>query len=525
MAARKVLLISADQWRGDALGSLGHPAARTPNLDQLAADAVRFDQHYTNAVPCGPARATLLTGLYPHIHRSVRNGTPLDARHSNIALEVRKAGIDPVLFGYTDSSMDPRACPPGDPRLKTFEGYLPGFNVQAALNEGCLEEWLTELAGRGYDIPEKHYDIYSHVGTPAAMDHFSRAPARYKAEDSDTAFIADRVLDYMQLRRDRDWFIHAVFLRPHPPIIAPAPYNEMIDVGDVPSPRRLETRERQASQHPFLATWLVEQDKPGAFTSQVNMHALTEADRDAARAVYFGLIAEVDHHIGRIIEHLKATGEYDQTLIIFTSDHGEMLGDHWLWGKGGWYDAANHIPLIVRDPRGSAASRGHSVSQFTESVDLVPTMLGWLGLDVPAECNGLDLADWAAGRTPDRWRRHAFWEFDFRDPITRYYEQALGVSSDECTLNVLRDAHYKYVHFTSLPPLLYDLQADPDERFNLADDPAHATTVAKYARALASHRMLHAERSLANQMLSASGVVAGSERRGTPDTLFETIGG
>ena len=104
---RKVLFITADQWRGDALGCLGHPAALTPNLDALAADGVLFRDHYTASAPCGPARTTLLTGLYPFIHRSVRNGTPLDRRHTNLALEARRAGRDPVLFGYTDSTASP----------------------------------------------------------------------------------------------------------------------------------------------------------------------------------------------------------------------------------------------------------------------------------------------------------------------------------------------------------------------------------------------------------------------------------
>ena len=93
MSKRKVLFITADQWRGDALGCLGHPAAHTPNLDALAADGVLFRDHYTSSAPCGPARTTLLTGLYPFIHRSVRNGTPLDRRHTNLALEARRDAI------------------------------------------------------------------------------------------------------------------------------------------------------------------------------------------------------------------------------------------------------------------------------------------------------------------------------------------------------------------------------------------------------------------------------------------------
>ncbi|MCB1716582.1 MAG: sulfatase-like hydrolase/transferase, partial [Candidatus Competibacteraceae bacterium] len=112
---RKVLFISADQWRADCLSLLGHPTVQTPHLDQLAKDAVLFRRHYTTAAPCGPARASLLTGLYPMNHRSILNGTPLDARHTNLATEVRKIGFDPILFGYTDTAVDPRQLPPADP--------------------------------------------------------------------------------------------------------------------------------------------------------------------------------------------------------------------------------------------------------------------------------------------------------------------------------------------------------------------------------------------------------------------------
>ena len=517
---RKVLFVTADQWRGDALGVLGHPAALTPNLDALAGDGALFRNHYTCSVPCGPARTTLLTGLYPFIHRSVRNGTPLHRRHTNLALEARALGRDPVLFGYTDSSADPHEFAPGDPRLKTYEGVMPGFRLEATLNEACLTGWLTELANKGYDIPDRHMEIYAHEGEPEVMDRFSRGPTRFKAEDSDTAYIADKVINFLRLRRDEDWFVHAVFLRPHPPIVAPEPYNTLIDARQVPAPRRRATREEEQGAHPFLSVWMEEQTKPAYFESQVNVHAIPEEDREAMRAVYFGLIAEVDAQFGRIIDHLKATGEYDETLIIFTSDHGEMLGDHWCWGKGGWFDAAYHIPLIIRDPDSPGEARGRAHEPFTESIDLMPTILDWMGADVPAECNGHSLAPMIDGRSVEKWRNAVFWEFDFRNPITRRYEDALGLGMEACTLNVLRDENYKYVHFTDLPPLLYDLNADPGELRNLAEEPSHAATVAAYAQKLLSHRMLHAERTLTNAMLSPNGVITANEPRAMPSALY-----
>ena len=100
-----ILLVTLDQWRGDCLGAAGHPVVRTPHLDRLAAEGIRFTSHYAQAAPCGPSRASLLTGTYQHVHRSVQNGTPLDARFTNLALEARAAGYDPVLFGHTDTTV------------------------------------------------------------------------------------------------------------------------------------------------------------------------------------------------------------------------------------------------------------------------------------------------------------------------------------------------------------------------------------------------------------------------------------
>lgn len=518
--ARKVLFITADQWRGDALGLLGHPAAQTPNLDALASEGVTFKKHFTCSAPCGPARTTLLTGLYPFIHRSVRNGTPLDRRHTNLALEARRKGLDPVLFGYTDSSADPRDMAPDDPRLKSFEGILPGFRLEATLNENALSGWLTELARKGYDVPEPLFDIYSPPDPNADPRRFWRGPAKYSSDDSDTAYIADKVIDYTRLRKSEDWLIHAVFLRPHPPLIAPAPYDRLIDVAHVPKPRRHQTRAMEAATHPYLREWLKEMSTPGYFDAPFDLQALSDEDYADMRAVYFGLIAEVDHQIGRIINHLKSTGEYKDTLIIFTSDHGEMLGDHWAWGKGGYFDASNHVPLIIRHPDAAAPARGVRVDALTESVDLMPTILDFIGIDTPQEVNGHNLKPWLVGEQPERWRKSVFWEFDFRNPVTRRYENALHLTSDECTLNVIRDDAFKYVHFTALPPLLFDLAQDPDELFNKADDPAYASVIRDYAQKLLSHRMLHAERSLTNAMLSPKGVVYQNLPRGMPEALY-----
>lgn len=506
---RNVLFISADQWRGDCLSLLNHPTVRTPNLDQLAADGACFTHHYANTAPCGPARASLLTGLYPMNHRSITNGTPLDARHSNIALEARKAGYDPILFGYTDTSLDPRQHPPDDPALRDYGGLLPGFREGFRYDDELCLPWLNHLKTRGYELPTQRFDVYlgqnDYPGV-AERGHAYAAPL-YRAEDSDTAYTADRVLDYLDQQAGQGWFVHAVFLRPHPPLYAPEPYNSLYDPATIALPERAARVEQEAAQHPFLRWWLEKQQRSGYYSGHPHaMQTLPEHEIRQIKASYYGLISEVDYHIGRLIEQLKANEEYDHTLIVFTADHGEMLGDHWLWGKGGYFDASYHIPLIIRDPR-PQAERGTIIDAFTESVDIMPTVLDWLDKAIPVTCDGMSLLPWLTGETPPCWRNSVHWEYDFRDPAAQQAEQALALRSDQCTLNVIRSQCYKYVHFSTLPALLFDLENDPREQRNLATDPAYQGIMLECAQALLSRRMVHAERTLSNTLLTPDGVV------------------
>ena len=143
-----VLFITADQWRGDCLSALGPPCRTTPNLDRLAGDGMLFATHYAQTPPCGPGRASLYTGLYLHNHRCVTNGAPLDARHANVALEARKLGYDPALFGYTDIAPDPRTLPAGDPALSSYEGVLPGMTPEGYLGGNRLP-WIADLKAKG----------------------------------------------------------------------------------------------------------------------------------------------------------------------------------------------------------------------------------------------------------------------------------------------------------------------------------------------------------------------------------------
>ena len=253
---RNILLITADQWRGDCLSARGHACVKTPNIDALARDSILFEKHYAVCAPCGPARASLLTGMYLQNHRSCRNGTPLDQRHTNIALEARQAGYDPVLFGYTDTSRDPRHTPQEELMRDAYEGVLPGFRAETLLTDN-IAPWIESLAAKGYEIPDEQRDIYNQIENyPGAKDRGRTfAPPCYTAEDSMTAFLTNEIKDYLG-KHDGGWFVHASYLRPHPPFVAPEPYNAMYAPGDIPAPIRAPTPEQEAALHPWLACGL-----------------------------------------------------------------------------------------------------------------------------------------------------------------------------------------------------------------------------------------------------------------------------
>jgi arylsulfatase A-like enzyme len=495
-----ILFITADQWRAECLSALGHPLVKTPHLDALAREGVLFANHFANAVPCGPSRASLHTGMYLQNHRSAINGTPLDGRHTNWALEAARAGYDPVLFGYTDTSVDPRDVDASDPWLKTYEGPLPGIRVLTMMGAFAYP-WTNWLKANGFPVPDDIRMAYAHRAPGPDYEDGAAVPKplAYPVEADDTNFLVDRCIDYIRDAK-RPFIAHLSILRPHPPFIASEPYNAMYDPEAVPGFSRKSAPDEEGTQHP----WLAHQLSRRAFRAPADEKKLRRL-----KAVYYGLMSEVDAAIGRVFACLKETGRWDTTLIVFTSDHGEQMGDHWLLGKCGYFDASYRIPLIVRDPRASAdAARGLVIERFTENVDIMPTMLDAIGVEIPVQCDGLSLSPFLEGNgAPANWRREAHWEYDFRDPADDATEKRLDLTLHQCTLNVIRDAHYKYVHFTKLPPLFFDLKKDPGEFVNRADDPAYLSLVLFYAQKLLSWRMNHDEQTLTHVALTDDGPV------------------
>ena len=472
-----VLLITLDQFRSDCLSIAGHPLVRTPNLDALAADGVRLASHYSQAAPCGPGRAALYTGMYQMNSRVVANGTPLDARFDNVAKAGLRAGYRPALFGYTDQSIDPReSTGRDDPRMQAYTNVLPGFDPVLHIPDDH-QVWLDWLAGHGY------------TDLGGAYDALGTEPTR-PAEHSLSAFLTEQAVAWLRRQRaDEPWFAHLSYLRPHSPYAAAGRFSTMYDPADVELPIP-----PQEHRHPFHDLVL---------TLPITAAPTDETAIRELRAQYYGMVSEVDHQLGIVWAALRELNMWDDTLIVVTADHGEMLGDHGLLEKLGWWEQSYHILGIVRDPAHPEA-HGSVVEEFTENVDLFPTICDAIGEPIPAQCDGLPLTPFLRGEAPSWWRTAAHWEWDWRDAFIR--DGAVGWPWDRRlernNLAVLRDAEGAYVQFGDGSWRCYDLAADPTMRTEITD-PAR---VLAYAQQMLVWRAEHLDRTVTDMLVRNGGV-------------------
>ena len=507
MTKQNVLMIVVDQWRGDCVPHLQRadgfePVLRTPNLDRLCREGTTFRNHVTTTVPCGPARASLLTGLYQMNHRACQNTIPLDARHDTLPRALRRAGYEPALVGYTTTAPDPRTTGPADPRFTVLGDTMDGWRSVGEFGPGH-DAYFGWLAHQGYALPEDRDDIWLPEGENA-IPGATHLPARIPASLSDTTYFTERALSYLKGRNGLPFFLHLGYYRPHPPFVASAPYHAMYSADDMKPPVRAQSATVEAAQHPLLHFYLENSRNEKFFQGAEGMvSGLDEAAIRQMRATYFGMMTEVDDQLGRVLAWLDETGQWDETLIVFTSDHGEQLGDHHLLGKVGYFDESFRIPLVIKAP-GQAG--GAIVDAPTESIDVMPTMLDWLGAPIPNAVDGRSVMPFVRGEVQPNWRTELHYEYDFRDIHYSQPETALGLGMEDASLCVVQDEAGKYVHFAALPPLFFDLKADPHQFHNVAGDPAYAARVRDYAQRALSWRLRHADRTLTNYRSTPGGL-------------------
>ena len=356
-----VLFIMADQLRWDHLGCSGHPYLKTPHLDALAQRGVRFANAFVNSGVCGPSRMSYYTGRYPITHGATWNRVPLSVGEVTLGEMLRASGLPLALAGKTHVMPDhgglARLQLEGNDELMTLlerGGFEEIDRYDGHHAPGGESGYAAFLREHGYDSADPWTD---HVisGVDAAGQVHSgwhmrnvHLPARVREEHSETAFMTDQAIAYMQRMGSRPWVLHLSYVKPHWPYMAPAPYHALYTADQcLPVVRH---RGEWDNAHPVVAAYR-QQEECVSFQRDDCIRTV--------RPAYQGLISQLDHHLGRLFDHMDASGVLGETLIVFTADHGDFLGDHWLGEKELFYDTVQKVPMIVVDPRTAAdATRG-----------------------------------------------------------------------------------------------------------------------------------------------------------------------
>ena len=466
--ARNLLFVMCDQLRADHLSCYGHPNLRTPALDALAARGTLFENAFVQSGVCGPSRMSFYTGRYVSSHGATWNRVPLSVAEFTLGDHLRAAGRELSLLGKTHVMPDL----PGLARLGLDEHHglgqllARGSFVEALRHDGHHAEpradYAQWLRAQGYAGDDPWTDWVISVTTPEGgsasgwqMRHVN-LPARVREPHSETAYTVGRAIDFIRAAGDAPWALHLSLVKPHWPYVAPAPYHAMFEPGDALQVHR-DPRER-IDPHPVYGAYLRHEESVNFARDEV---------WSRVRPAYMGLVRQVDDHLARLWSVLAETGRWDDTLVVFTADHGDYLGDHWLGEKELFHDAVQRVPLIVAAP--GQAAPGRRESRLVEAVDVLPTALQALGLP-PARhrVEGESLMPLLDGQAPARWREAVFSELDY---AYRRARLLLGRQPDECRAWMVRTATHKYVHWQGLPPQLFCLQHDPREVIDRGRDP------------------------------------------------------
>lgn len=471
---RNVLFIMCDQLRADHLACYGHPYLATPNIDSLAQRGVRFDRAFVQSGVCGPSRMSFYTGRYVSSHGATWNRVPLATGELTLGEYLKHAQRRLALVGKTHVMPDneglARLQIDGDSELGALlrEGHftlVDRYDGHHAEPHGGYAGYLRE---RGYasDDPWTDFVISAEDERGEIVSGWqmrnAHLPARVREADSETAYTADQAIRFIEGQRDAPWVLHLSFVKPHWPYMSPAPYHNLYTFDQcLPVQRHAGEREMQ---HAVVGAYRQQEECRNFMRDEVIRKV---------RPVYQGLIGQLDDHLGRLWETLEKLGRWQDTLIVFTADHGDFLGDHWLGEKELFYDTVQRVPYIVYDPSPEAdGSRGTCNSQFVEAIDTVPTMLEGLGLPLAEhrlEGRSL-LALTRAKESEVSWRDAVFSELDYSYREARLL---LGRRPDACHAWMVRTAQWKYVHWQDDAPQLFDLQNDPEEFFDLGRESAY----------------------------------------------------
>lgn len=470
---RNVLFIMCDQLRFDYLSCYGHPKLETPNIDGIAQKGVRFTNAYVQSPVCGPSRMSTYTGRYARSHGATWNSFPLRVGEKGMGDHLRKLGVRTALCGKSHMTADRDG-------MEHFK--IDPNSIQGKLMLECGFELWDRLDGvhpTGGKKPSHYNDYLQLQGIPSEnpWEDFANAPegddgealsawqmvhadrpARLEEKYSETAYTTDRAIEFMEDAGDEQWCLHLSYIKPHWPYVASAPYHDMYGPQDVIPPVRSDKERENA--HPLLAAF---------YQNRVSKLFSTPGAREKVIPVYMGMIKQIDDHIGRILEYLSKTGLDQSTLIVFTSDHGDYLGDHWLGEKDLYHECAVKVPLIVMDPSQAAdTTRGTVSDTLVESIDLLPSFIEYFGGEVPTHImEGHSLLSLLHGKAHSL-REFVISEFDYS---VRRARVTLDMPVSECRTQMVFDGRYKMINVTGFRPILFDLQKDPMEIEDIALKP------------------------------------------------------
>lgn len=457
-----ILWIMTDQQRFDCLGANGNALIQTPNLDRLAARSANFSNAFVQSPVCTPSRACYFSGRYAHSHRNRVNYTELDEREVLMPARLQTAGYQTTLIGKTHLYY--RYPPTNEEAQRT------GFDT-VELHDGVntTDPWSDYTRWRNQHDPRRdvYYralakDVDSNGEPPPGQNPFRAA---IDAEFTDTAWTGARTRHHLEqlAREEKPFFLFSSFWKPHSPHEVPTPYDAMYNDVEIPLPKIETLDDIHCLPTPVQKLILRGKNPP------------YDTDRERLQWIYRSYYADVSHidrEVGLILDTLEATGQADNTIVVFNSDHGDQLLEHGLFGKNVFFEASVRVPFMIALP-GAFRSGNHDT--LVESVDVLPTLFDLIGLPEPYENQSRSLAPLLTdvGRSYKE-REVVFCENVIPEVFGRnrvIFEKGKGVGGiRHADAKMVRSNRWKYNYYPEGYEELYDLRNDPNEQQNRAGD-------------------------------------------------------
>ena len=464
-----VVFIISDQHKLEAIGAYGSKIAITPNIDALAKTGVRFTNCYTPAPVCAPARAALVTGMYPYANGAIYHKAPIrmpDGHIKNIGSGyLRETGYHEGIETLAEvfKTQGYATASPGKMHVHGElqknvdedhkEGNSMGFDEESVryytyFPGGHYEDEVGEDTYERYRQFKKYSDVYKGGSSDINTDYHTTLVK--KDEDNFDMVVAKKGTEFLDKRAadGKNFFLYVGFEKPHPPFTTTQKYLDMYDPKDFTLPETSDDWFKKG-KYPWVPNW-VHSGVP---------HNLEKAQN--VMAAYHACVTEMDDMVGRIVQKLKDDGLYENTIIIYTTDHGEHLFEHGLRGKHCMYEDAVNVPFIISYPKLFQQNvANHSLVSF---LDIMPTLADMIGAKTPATAQGISLVDILKNGgdvDPDRVVHS-----EFRGANYNLLPDVRNVPS-----RMMRKGDYKFIYTHGIIDQLYDIKKDPDELHNLIFD-------------------------------------------------------